>query len=189
MKREYINKTDNELYDLLFSDKRTAEAAFEEIYNRNSTKIYTYCKRILNDGVLAEDIFQETFSKFYQSLEKGKPMTNLNGYLLRIARNLCLNEKEKKCHKGVTLEEFKFPINDNTYENKELKDIINAAIDALQDNYREVIILKEQMDLSYKEIAEIMNTPLSVIRIRIFRAKNKLKEILAPFYAEYKNNI
>lgn len=179
------NKTDNELYEMLHQGGKPGRDAFDVLYARYSSKIFTYCKKILNNSDTAEDIFQETFVRFFESAKVERKMTNVAGFLIRIARNLCLNEKAKKYNDKVPLEDFQMPYLDNSYEKKELNDILNTALEALPEKFREVLILKEFMDLSYNEIAEALNTTLPVIRIRIYRARNKLREILQPYFEEY----
>jgi len=88
----------------------------------------------------------------------------------------------------LNLDDFIFTINDKTFEQKEINELINIGLDALPEKYREVIILKEFLDMSYQEIAELLNLTLPVVRIRIYRAKNKLREYLAPFLTETEKN-
>lgn len=180
--------TDEELYYLLESDnKALALEGFNELYSRYSSKIYVYCLKVLSNEDLAQDIFQETFTRFYESANTKRVMTNVGGYLIRIARNLCINEKIKKYNNKVPLEDIHLPYYDNTYDKKQTSELLHTAIDTLPHKFREVIVLKEFMDLSYKEIAEVLEVSLSVVRIRIYRAKNKLREILTPYIEEMKN--
>ncbi len=89
--------SDEDLFTLLGSDDEQSRRAFELLYNRHSSRVYTYCRRMLNNSALAEDIFQEAFIRLYNAARSHRgTMTNTGAYLLRIARNLCLNEKQKK---------------------------------------------------------------------------------------------
>ena len=112
----------------------------------------------------------------------GQEIQNVRGYLLKIARNVCLNEKNKKSNRGrVTLEEFNFPTLDVPYEQRELKNLITMAMETLPEDYREALILREVYGYSYDEIAEIINTNMPIVRTRIYRAKIKIREMLKPF--------
>ncbi len=71
--------------------------------------------------------------------------------------------------------------NTPSYESAELAHLLEAAMDALPDDYREALVLKEHLGLSYNEIADILGTTMPVVRTRIYRAKGKLKDILAPY--------
>ncbi|MDQ1265825.1 MAG: hypothetical protein QG635_977, partial [Bacteroidota bacterium] len=96
MKSSHTKKSDEELYLELYGDKDSARKAFEEIYQRYSSKVYTFCSRVMGDTELADDIFQETFINFYESALVEREMKNVSAYIFKIARNLCINEKQKK---------------------------------------------------------------------------------------------
>lgn len=179
--------SDDDLFYKLSEDESTSRKAFEELYNRYSSRIFTYCRKILQDEKTAEDIFHEAFIKFYESASKDRVMTNTAAYLLRIARNLCLNEKKKKYNSNVSLEDFSFPSYDEPYATREMKSLLESALEALPDDYREVLVMKEYLGLSYKEIGETLGVTLSAVRTRIFRAKNKMRKILEPYLQELQN--
>ncbi len=176
--------SDEEVYSLLNAGGKHSRKAFDELYTRFSAKIYVYCKKVLNNDDVAEDVFQETFTRFYESAQIDRVMTNVAGYLIRIARNLCINEKMKKYNDKVSLDDLQLPVYDKAYDKKQMTEILQLGLDALPEKYREVLVLKEFLDMSYKEIAEVLKTTLPVVRIRIYRAKNKLKEILTPYLDE-----
>lgn len=181
MARNLQQLSDEDLCALLNEDKHIAIAAFDEIYDRYSSNIYTYCHKVMSNSSVADDIFQDTFAKFFESTKKNKEVVNLNGFLIKIARNLCINEKNRKYNENVPLEEFQFPVYDNSYANKELTELLETALEALPEDFKEVLIMKEYMDMTYKEIAEATDNTLSNVRIRIYRAKNKLRDIMAPY--------
>lgn len=185
---DYKNMTDEQLYFMLHDEGKVARIAFDELYQRYSNKVYTYCRRILNNSPSADDIFQETFTRLYESRKTEENMKNVGGYLIRIARNLCLNERDRKDFHRLSIEDFQFPVYDKSFEKKELNEILDAALDALPEHYREVLILKEFLDMSYTEIVEALNSTLPVVRIRIYRAKIRLRELLAPYFNDYENN-
>lgn len=173
--------SDEELYAALRGRDPSAHAAFDELYARHASRVYTYCRRMLGSTTAAEDIFQETFARFYNSAGTERPMTNAGAYLLRIARNLCLNEKEKKHNTMLPLEEFDFPARHPSYESVELAQIVETAVEALPEEYREVLIFREYLGLSYNEIADVLSTSMPVVRTRLYRAKTQLRNILAPY--------
>ena len=173
---------DNELYYKLLADKKSAEEAFAEIYQRHSARIYAYCRRFLGNKEDAQDVFQETFIRFLDSTKQERIMTNVPAFLLKIARNLCVNLKRKEKN-PISFEEYM--VSDfGRGDQNELMKLIKMALDILPDEYRDMFILREYDGLSYQEIAEVSNTPLSTVKIRIFRAKQKIREILAPYLRE-----
>ncbi|MFA5512369.1 MAG: RNA polymerase sigma factor, partial [Candidatus Kapaibacterium sp.] len=96
MRRRFDEYSDAELFYMLCDDKRTAEGAFSELFKRHSPRIYAYCKRFIGNLEEAEDLFQETFIRFHQSASKDRVMTNVPAFLLKIARNLCVNFKKRE---------------------------------------------------------------------------------------------
>ena len=176
--------SDIELYAALKLEKPSSEKAFAELYARYSPRIFAYCRRILGDYDRAQDAFQETFVKFFNSAQQEREMSNVPAYLLMIARNLCLNmQRSNKGH--VSLEEYHMPSSfDMSHEKIELLSLITQAMETLPLDYKEAFILREYEGLSYQEIADMTESSLSTVKIRIYRAKQKIREILAPYIAD-----
>ncbi|MBM2815354.1 MAG: sigE 1 [Ignavibacteria bacterium] len=179
--------SDIELYHLLRESKEISERAFGELYCRYSPRVYAYCRRFLGDRVEAEDVFQDVFEKFYQSAFSQREMTNVPGFLLKIARNLCLNWK-KRFKYSVDFDDNMLVKYDTRNENNELLDLIKMSLDLLSDDLREMFILREYEGLSYIEICDVSGLPMATVKIRIFRAKQKIREILAPYLADLEKN-
>jgi RNA polymerase sigma-70 factor (ECF subfamily) len=177
---------DNKLLELMSAEENLAKQAFTEIYQRYSKKIYIYCKKVISDQNFADDIFQECFVKFYNSARTNNQISSLQSYLFRIARNLCLNFKRDNNQIYVAIEEFHVDYNLanplNQIQNNELAELINQAMDLLIEEHREVFIMQAYQGLSYNEIAELLDVPITTVRNRIVRAKRKLKEVLAPYF-------
>ena len=189
MNSDLKNIKDEQLFLLMAKEDKISFLAFEELYNRYSAKIYTYIRKILNNSPASDDIFQETFIRFYEFSKKSKNMTNVIGFLIKTARNLCLNEKKLKNSSHLDISNFNFAYYDKSYEKKEINELVDIGLDALPEKYREVLVLREFMDFSYQEIADILGISMPVVRIRIFRAKSKLREFLAPFLNENEKKI
>ncbi len=163
--------------------KEQRDGAFREIYRRHSPRIHAYCLRVTGDRDEAKDVFQDTFVRFMGSVRADREMTNLPAFLLRIARNLCLNRK-RDAVSTVDVEDVVLPTNDTPYEKVELLRLITTALDLLPAEYRETFVLREYDGMSYAEIAEITGISEEAARIRAFRARNKVREILAPYLAD-----
>jgi RNA polymerase sigma-70 factor, ECF subfamily len=163
------------------NSRKVSESAFQELYNRLSPRIYAYCRRVLNDSDSAQDIFQDTFVRFYNSAQVEREMTNVAAFLLRIARNLCLNAKRDTNYHHVSFEDYHASHEDSSQENAELLDLIKNALELLPYDYREVFVLREYDGLSYAEIGEIIGITEATAKIRSFRAKQKIRDILAPY--------
>lgn len=178
---DFKQLTDIELTTLLSQKEEDAKSAFTEIYTRYSKKVYIYCKKAVPNQNFADDIYQDTFVKFYNAGREGKQIDNLNAYLFRIARNLVLNFKRDNQQEFVDLEDFHLVSNSNQTQEKELAHLINEAMELLIEEHREAFIMQAYQDMSYNEIAEALEVPMTTIRNRIVRAKRKLKEILSPY--------
>jgi len=180
--------SDLELYAKLAHDDAPAQAALSILYRRYSQRIYTYCRKILGDNQTAEDLLQETFVKLFDSGRQGRVIENFPAYLMTIARNLCLSYRSRHKKAFVPVEDFHLTANDVPYEHKELLQLIHASLELLPDDYREAFVLREYNGLSYNEIAEVIGESLDVVKVRIFRAKKKLRDILAPYLNDLNNN-
>ena len=185
MKKDLSKLNDKQLYELIKVNKgKLREDSFAELYSRYSRGIYAYCRRILGNELQAEDIFQETFLSFLQSTEQEREMTNVQAFLLRIARNLCLNENRQKKTKLLSLEDFHLGVEDDRLESSEISKIIVAALDLLTEDQREAVILQLYHDMSYQDMSDFLGLPVSTVRNRVTRGKQQIRQILAPYFEE-----
>lgn len=165
---------------MLRQDTKSGERAFGELYNRYSSSVHAYCYRVLNSQEAAEDVFQETFIRFYNNVNENMKDLNVPGFLITIARNLCLNYKRDR-KIGLPIEEVDVIIYQDSYEKKELLDLITRSLELLDDDLREAFVLKEYSGMQYDEIAELLNISASNAKTRVFRAKQRIKTILSPY--------
>lgn len=175
---------DLELYAKLAHEDASAQAALAILYRRYSQRIYTYCRKILGDSTTAEDLLQETFVKVLESGRQQRAIENFPAYLMTIARNLCLSHRARSKRQFVEVEDFHLSYRDVPYEQRELLQLIEASLELLPEDYREAFVLREYNGLSYNEIAEVIGESLDVVKVRIFRAKKKLRDVLAPYLAD-----
>lgn len=176
---------DGELVPLL-RESRSSEQAFTALYERYGQRILLYAVRALgeDDG---HDIFQETFVRFHKAATTNKQaIDNVPAFLLTIARNLCLNHKRNR-KETITPEEFDYEAPemahrfDKQFENDDLMRCISLALEYLDFEFREAFVLRFYNDLSYEEIAELTGASVTTVTNRIWRAKERLKKILAPY--------
>ena len=136
----------------------------------------------------AEDIGQETFVRFYQSLNQFRGESSIGTYLTRIAINLSLNEIRKRRRRR----DLFFTKNENTVENvpdtidlkdqKETKTLVQLGLQKLPPKFRSVIVLRLIDGYSTEETAKILNLPVGTVLSRLARAQMKLREILTPVF-------
>jgi len=112
---------------------------------------------------------------------------NIGGYIITIARNLCLNYKRDR----KQLESFEDYMNlsqndtQESMDNKEQLELIQSALDKLPIEYREAFVLRQYQGYSYQEIADITGDTDSTVKNRVWRAKEKIKSLLAPYLKDY----
>ena len=184
MKKDYTSYSDEDLVRLIKSGVKDSGNAFAEIYKRYSPKVNAYCKSMIKPREQAEDIFQEVFIRFFRKIDPDYDCSNVFAYLMKVARNLCLNYMRDK-RTTSSIEDFEFPDVSDNYENKEFFNIIMSTIDLLDEKYREPFILRELDGLSYQEVADICNLSLSNAKSRVSRAREKLVELLHPYLNDY----
>lgn len=180
--------SDRELVSLIVDRGGRAEAAFKEVYKRYAANVNAYCIKIMPNEEEAEDIFQEVFVRFYESI---KVTDNLNviGFLIRIARNLCLNRKRiaaRSQHLEPDREIGK--VEPSRYERKELLELIDSALGDIGEDLREAFILREYNGFSYQEVADITGSSLANAKSRVHRAKKKIKDKLRPYVIDIRAN-
>lgn len=175
--------SDEQLCSMLSAGE--AETAFTEIFDRYAVRIHAYCYKILKNED-AEDVFQDTFVRFHRTIEKGTEVTNLSGLLFKIAKNLCINKKQSRSRRVMLpIQDYDFPVEAHSGDKKELLGLIDMALDVLDDTYKEAFVLREYDGMSFKEIAETLDVTVSTAKIRVFRAKQKIRKVLAPYMREF----
>jgi RNA polymerase sigma-70 factor (ECF subfamily) len=183
------------------------EYDFSTIYDNYYQKIIQYLSRISGPRE-AEDLAQEVFDKISRKLTGFKEKSKISTWIYRIATNTAIDRSRSAAAKHATehipmengadydpqggLEDRKPPSTDQLVIQKEMNECINEYIDTLPTDYKTVIILSEQEGLSNKEIAEILDISLDNVKIRLHRARAKLKAILneaCDFYYSENNTL
>ncbi len=162
--------------------------AFQELIKKYEHQVAATVIGMLGHCPEAEDVGQETFIRFYRSLERFKGKSGVRTYLTRIAINLSLNELKRRQRKRgrfssrTEAEMENLPDKHEKNQRKELKDIVQTGIQKLDPKHRTVIVLRLIDGYSTSETAQILKLPIGTVLSRLARAQIKLKEILAPLY-------
>jgi len=158
------------------------EIAFSEIVRRHKKRIERTVFSMIGNNQDAEDVGQEVFIKFYNSMDKFKGDSELITYLTRIAINLSINELNRRKRKIFNLKNYfgKIEIdrNDDFLKNIEDNDLIEKAMNKLTPKIKSVVILRFMNAYSVKEIGEILGIPVGTVLSRLARGQNKLLKIL-----------
>ncbi|MBK5206342.1 MAG: RNA polymerase sigma factor RpoE [Polaromonas sp.] len=173
------------------------QKAFELLVIKYQRRIQRLIGRMVRDVDLVEDIAQETFIRAYRALGQFRGEAQFYTWLYRIAVNTAKKAlMDLKRNPTVSENSFKSGDDDETspLENelinsetpdavlasKEIAEIINAAMEALPEELRQAITLREIEGLSYEEISEAMTCPIGTVRSRIFRAREAISEKVKP---------
>ncbi len=182
--KELKSYSDQELYILVGDKVKDSELAFSLLYERLSPKVWAYCLRLTDNETIAKDILQETFIEFYNIIDSETIIMNIQTKLFNISRKIYLRILRKR-QDLISFEEdihsFVMP-----EDNDELLDLIKKALKKLPDDYKEIFILREYNCLSYQEIQEITGESLSNVKVRIHRARAKIRTILKNHIKEMK---
>lgn len=155
-----------------FGDKEALAQIVKYYYN----DVYLFLYRRLGDRFSAEDITQEVFLKFTQSLQQYKDKDKLKNYLLSIAVN-CSNDYYRKSKREVLSDELELS-EESLNVDSDIRESVKSALMQLPDEQRNVIILRYYHDMKIKEISQVVNCSQSTVKSRLYRGEKQLKEIM-----------
>ena len=178
-----MNVKDLTDYELVQKCLNGEKEYFSEIITRHKNLVYSVVLRMVNNQDDANDLAQEVFIKVYKNLDKYFPDFKFSTWIVKITTNHVIDYRRKKKYETVSMEEVEYKlISENTPEldclEKEERLLLNQLLNKLPDIYKVPIVLYHQQGLSYQEIAETINEPLSKVKNRIFRGRKLLKEEL-----------
>lgn len=154
--------------------------AFEAFVDRYQRPLYNAAYRILGSADDAEEATQAAFIKAFEALGSFRKGTKFFSWLYRIAINESLNMRQARRHHEPVDEESlsRHETPETIYRQKELEGTIQEALNALPDDYRVVIVLRHYQDLSYDEIAAVLEIPAKTVKSRLFSARQQLRALL-----------
>jgi RNA polymerase sigma-70 factor (ECF subfamily) len=181
-----MGPTDEELVDAFQAGELSA---FDALVRRWERKIQGAIYRVMGNEDEARDLCQETFLKAYRSLASFKREARFSSWLYQIALNLCRDRMRRRRGRtmisldamddeGASLPGRQEPSPLELAESGALARAVAAAVNGLPDEQREVIVLKEYQDLTFLEIAEILDVPLSTVKTRLYRGLGQLRQRL-----------
>jgi len=183
--------------DLILVERVQAgdQEAFGLLVSKYQRKLLRLVMRFVRDHAEAEDVTQEAFIKAYRALPNFRGESAFYTWLYRIGVNAAKNwliangrrmptvsdisgDDAEGIDDGGLLRDDETP--ERVLMSKQIGATVNAAMDALPDDLRTAISLREIDGLSYEEIAEVMNCPIGTVRSRIFRAREAIATRLRP---------
>jgi len=190
-----LNEFSDEELILEFQTNGT-ERAFEILVQRFKNPLTNFVYRFLGDYDGCADIVQDTFVKVYRYKDSYSSLAKFSTWIYTIAGNLARTEYQRRRRRNFFSissygdEEKTFDIPDNSYRPDVTADasmkneIIQKALLKVRDSYREAVILRDIQELSYEEIAEIMQNEVGTVKSRINRGRAELQKYLKDIYYE-----
>jgi len=163
------------------------KSAFQVLVKRHKDKVRNIIYITMNNSALVDDIAQDVFIIVYRNLKFFRFESQFTTWLYRITVNKCkdylrrINVRKifSPIEDGYEVSEYSIPV-----ENKDISKIVMDAISKLPAKLRMPLILKDIEGFSYQEISETLNCEMGTVKSRIFRGREKLKEILQPLEKE-----
>ena len=165
------------IQQVLAGDKQ----AYAHIINKYKNQLYATILRMTKHPQDAQDLVQDAFIKVYRNLDKYDASGSFSSWLYRVAINHCMDEFRKKSHSTVQVE-----IDETKVVNREHPEVVflkkeksrqlERLISTLPEDERLIILLRYINEISYEEIGEMMDVPLSTVRNKLHRAKKKMRE-------------
>jgi RNA polymerase sigma-70 factor (ECF subfamily) len=175
--------------------QRGDKRAFELLVEKYQRKLARLLSRFIRDPAEVEDVTQEAFIKAYRALPAFRGDSAFYTWLYRIGINTAKNYLMAMGRRAPTSTEVEAEEAEGFEEGEQLRDIntpesvllsneiaetVNSTIEALPEELRTAIQLREIEGMSYEDIAQVMNCPIGTVRSRIFRAREAIAEQLRP---------
>jgi RNA polymerase sigma-70 factor (ECF subfamily) len=174
--------------------------AFGKIVDAYQNRLFGFVRRMVKDAEEASDIAQETFVRAFQGIQRFDGRSSIRTWLFRIAYNLCIDRARKA---GRSVSESSL---DSTFEDEEplavpdsrwdpermmlgdeLRAVLEHGIATMSDKLRSVLMLHDQQDMAYEEIAKVLNLPIGTVKSRLFLARAHLQNAVRTYLHEETN--
>jgi len=174
------------------------QRAFDLLVLKYQHRILALVGRYVSDFAEAQDVTQEAFIKAYRALPSFRGESQFYTWMYRIAvntaKNYLVSRGRKTPTRDIDLDDAEFFADeakmkdidtpDSLLQRDQLKKVVFDAIDALPEELRMAVTLRELDGLSYEEIAEVMDCPIGTVRSRIFRAREAIDKKMQPLLAD-----
>jgi RNA polymerase sigma-70 factor (ECF subfamily) len=182
-----LQKSDEVLVE---ETRKGNKKSFELLIIKYEKQIFNLIFQFTKDREVVAELAQETFLKAFRALSEFKGRSSFYTWLRRIAINNSINylhtrehtlDSESSDNKLRNLIDNRFGTPEKNVLLMESSSIIRKAMDSLPDRLRSILIMREFEDMSYEEIAKILDCPVGTVRSRLFHARRLLKEKLEPY--------
>ena len=160
-----------------------ARAAMEAVIQKYRDQLYFHARYIVKDHQEAYDVVQEVFIKAMREGRIFDDEFKIKAWLFRVTSNLCFNQVRNRKRRGAILESMVKPESfsadqvDSVFAGEQREEL-SAALDLLSDDHKEILVLRYYDDLSYAEIAEVLQVKLGTVMSRLSRARMRLMAVM-----------
>jgi RNA polymerase sigma-70 factor (ECF subfamily) len=178
--------------DLMVRYQRGEARAFEVLLTRHRKAVYNFILRFVGDRETAEDLLQESFVRVIRGAASYKRQAKFTTWLYTIARNLCVDQTRRRKHRkhasldaplgstdesGTLLDVIASNeiASDRQSVNRQMSQTMQRAIEALTEEQREVFLMREMLDMPFKQIAEVIGVSENTVKSRMRYALEKLR--------------
>jgi RNA polymerase sigma-70 factor (ECF subfamily) len=183
--------------------KKGSVEAFEEIVSRYEAQLYNLAMRFVKNPEDAEEVLQDVFTTLYRKAESFQGKSAFSSWMYRITVNAAFMKLRKRKQTPTAYLEDMAPAtkeqcleydgtygerSDNSSMNRELKEIIQIAINKLPEQYRAVFILRDVDGMSNQEVGEILELSIPAVKSRLHRSRLMLRRKLQKYWNETQND-
>ena len=174
-------------YDLIKECQSGSETAYRCLVKQYYQDAYAMAYYWIRNREVALDISQEAFIRIFRNIKKYDLKRSFKAWMYTIVKNLCMNYFKRHQKKRILFSDYFFKREENIQtmegfqsnpEGNEQAQLLWWGIKQLKDSEREIVLLKDMEDFSYKEISDILNIPLGTVMSRLYNARKKLAQIV-----------
>jgi RNA polymerase sigma-70 factor, ECF subfamily len=180
--------------------KKGSIEAFEELVARYESKVFNLAMRFTRNQEDAEEVLQDVFTTLYKKLEGFQGKSAFSSWLYRIIVNAAFMKlRKRKQHQAVSIEDLAPQLRQSCFEgdlshetrsdvltsSRELRDMLQGAINKLPEQYRAVFVLRDVDGLSNQEVGEILDLSIPAVKSRLHRSRLMLRRRLQRYYDDF----
>ena len=168
---------------------KNRRVAINMLIEKYRQPLFRHALYILRDEDEAYDIVQETFVRAIRETRLFDPDFRVKAWLFRVAKNLCLNQLRNTSRRAAILQANPMQDRQEPEQWKHLFDgeqsiLMMKTLDKLNEAHKEILVLRYYDELSYTEIAQVLDIKLGTVMSRLSRARQKILEVLPPEFTE-----
>lgn len=149
---------------------------YNQAVEKYSKRLYSFIVRTTWNEQNAKDLVQDTFLKLWENREK-VINEKVKSWLFTVAHNLTINFVKKHSRQDI-VDDYRLERGENSGKRFEHQDLINKCLEELSPQQKNIVLLRDLEGYNYKEIGEIMNLNESQVKVYLFRARKKMKDMI-----------